>query len=207
MVKAVEKTGKTVDEAIRLALIELGVTRESVEIEIMDEPSKGIFGIIGTRPAKVKVIYREGPAQRALDILSSIFGCMDLQVEMEAKEREQELLVNLEGKDLGILIGRRGETLDALQYLINLTVNKNQEQKKKVIIDIEGYRYRREETLKKLALKLADKARQRGRNVILEPMNSQERRIIHTALQGRDDIYTFSEGEEPYRKIIISPKK
>lgn len=205
--KAVEKTGKTVDEAIRFALLELGVTRESVDIEIMDEPSKGIFGIIGSRPAKVKVIYREGPAQRALDILNNIFGCMDLQVEMEAKERDHELLVNLEGKDLGILIGRRGETLDALQYLINLTVNKNQEKKKKVIIDIEGYRYRREETLKKLALKLADKVSQRGRNVILEPMNSQERRIIHTALQGRDDIYTFSEGEEPYRKIIISPKK
>lgn len=207
MVREVEKTGKTVDEAVRLALSELGVARENVEIEIMDEPSKGIFGIIGTRPAKVKVIYRERPGRRALDILNSIFDCMDLKVEMEAKERDQELLVNLEGKDLGILIGRRGETLDALQYLINLAVNKNQEKKKKVIIDIEGYRYRREETLKKLAVKLADKAKQRGRNVILEPMNSQERRIIHTALQGRDDIYTYSEGEEPYRKIIISPKK
>lgn len=207
MVREVEKTGRTVDEAVRLALSELGVARENVEIEILDEPSKGIFGIIGTRPAKVKVIYRERPGRRALDILNSIFDCMDLKVEMEAKERDQELLVNLEGKDLGILIGRRGETLDALQYLINLTVNKNQEKKKKVIIDIEGYRYRREETLKKLAVKLADKAKQRGRNVILEPMNSQERRIIHTALQGRDDIYTYSEGEEPYRKIIISPKK
>lgn len=207
MVREVEKTGKTVDEAVRLALSELGVARENVEIEILDEPSKGIFGIIGTRPAKVKVIYRERPGRRALDILNSIFDCMDLKVEMEAKEKDQELLVNLEGKDLGILIGRRGETLDALQYLINLAVNKNQEKKRKVIIDIEGYRYRREETLKKLAVKLADKAKQRGRNVILEPMNSQERRIIHTALQGRDDIYTFSEGEEPYRKIIISPKK
>ncbi|MHB1043864.1 MAG: RNA-binding cell elongation regulator Jag/EloR [Eubacteriales bacterium] len=205
--REVEKTGKTVDEAVRLALSELGVARENVEIEILDEPSKGIFGIIGTRPAKVKVIFRERPGRRALDILNSIFDCMDLKVEMEAKEKDQELLVNLEGKDLGILIGRRGETLDALQYLINLAVNKNQEKKRKVIIDIEGYRYRREETLKKLAVKLADKAKQRGRNVILEPMNSQERRIIHTALQGRDDIYTFSEGEEPYRKIIISPKK
>ncbi len=117
------------------------------------------------------------------------------------------MLVDLEGNDLGILIGRRGETLDALQYLVNLSVNKNQEIRKKIIIDIEGYRNRREKTLQKLALKLADKARLRGRNVVLEPMSSQERRIIHTTLQGRDDIYTFSEGEEPYRKIIISPKK
>ena len=207
MEKVVEKTGKTVDEAVGLALNELGVARESVEIEVLEEPSKGIFGLIGVRPARVKVIYKEGNTQKAVGLLKNIFECMNLGVNIQTREKEQELCLDLEGKDLGILIGRRGETLDALQYLVNLSVNKNRDQKKKIIIDIEGYRNRREETLQKLALKLADKAQQRGRNVVLEPMNSQERRIIHTALQGREDIYTFSEGEEPYRKIIISPRK
>jgi spoIIIJ-associated protein len=207
MEKVVEKKGKTVDEAVGLALNELGVARESVEIEVLEEPSRGIFGLIGVRPARVKVIYKEGNTQKAVGLLKNIFECMNLGVNIQTREKEQELCLDLEGKDLGILIGRRGETLDALQYLVNLSVNKSRDQKKKIIIDIEGYRNRREETLKNLALKLADKAQQRGRNVVLEPMNSQERRIIHTALQGREDIYTFSEGEDPYRKIIISPRK
>jgi len=132
---------------------------------------------------------------------------MDLKVEMKVTERENTVYVSMEGPDLGILIGRRGETLDALQYLVSLSANRHQDERKKIILDIEGYRKRREETLQRLAAKLADKAKQRGRNVVLEPMSSQERRIIHTALQGRDDIYTFSEGEEPYRKIVISPKR
>lgn len=205
--KIVEKTAKTVDEAVELALKELGAAREGVEVEVLEEPSKGILGLIKVKQAKVKVILKEGPSQKACSLLKQIFRSMDLKVEIKTTENEKALLIDLEGNDLGILIGRRGETLDALQYLVNLSVNKNQEIRKKIIIDIEGYRNRRENTLQKLALKLADKARQRGRNVVLEPMSSQERRIIHTALQGRDDIYTFSEGEEPYRKIIISPKK
>lgn len=205
--KFIEKTGKTVEEAIGLALQELRASRDEVEIEVMEEPSKGLFGFIGVKPARVKAVLKEGPSHKAGNLLKNIFRAMQLQVDMEVREREQALFINLEGPDLGILIGRRGETLDALQYLVNLSVNKNRETRKKIIIDVEGYRNRREETLHKLALKLADKARQKGRNVVLEPMSSQERRIIHTALQGRDDIYTFSEGEEPYRKIVISPKK
>lgn len=205
--KIVEKTGKTVEDAIEAALQELGATRNEVDIEVLEEPSKGIFGLIGVKPARVKVVLKDGPTQRAGSLLKDIFKTMQLDVQMDIQEREHGVFINLEGPDLGILIGRRGETLDALQYLVNLSVNKNQDTRRKIIIDIEGYRSRREETLQRLALKLADKARQRGRNVVLEPMSSQERRIIHTALQGRDDIYTFSEGEEPYRKIVISPKK
>jgi len=206
-VKIVEKTAKTVDEAVELALKELGAAKEEVEIEVLEEPSKGILGLIKVKQARVKVVLKEGPSQKASNLLKQIFKSLELDVDIKTTENEKSLLVDLKGHDLGILIGRRGETLDALQYLVNLSVNKNQETRKKIIIDIEGYRNRREKTLQKLALKLADKARQRGRNVVLEPMSSQERRIIHTALQGRDDIYTFSEGEEPYRKIIISPKK
>ncbi len=205
--KFVEKSGKTIDEAISAALKDLSVTIKEVNIEVLEEPSRGLFGFIGVKPAKVKVTIVEGPSQKASRLLKSIFRIMELNVEMNIIEKENELLIDLKGPELGILIGRRGETLEALQYLVNISVNKKQEVRKKIIIDIEGYRGRRQETLQKLALKLADKAKHRGRSVVLEPMSAQERRIIHTALQGRNDIYTFSEGEEPYRKIIISPKK
>jgi len=206
-VKAVERTAKTVDEAVCLALQDLGVSREEVEIEVIEEPSKGILGLIGVKPARVKVIFKENHSRKAEHLIKDITRAMQLEVEMKAKESEKGIFIELKGPKLGILIGRRGETLEALQYLVNLSVNKNQEVRKKVTIDIEGYRRRREETLQKLARKLADKAKLKGRNIVLEPMSPQERRIIHTALQGRNDIYTFSEGEEPYRKIVISPKK
>jgi len=205
--KVVEKVGKTIDEAVELGLQEFGVLRDEVTIEVIEEPSKGLFGLIGARPARVKLTLKDNPVRRTDRLLQSIFRAMDINVDMNVKEQDQVLVVNMEGPDLGVLIGRRGETLDSLQYLVNLAVNKNQEQRRKVILDVEGYRKRREETLQKLATRLADKAKQRGRSVVLEPMSAQERRIIHTALQGRDDIYTFSEGEEPYRKIVISPKK
>ena len=205
--KTVEKAGKNVDEAVDLALKELSASIDDVEVEILEESSKGILGLLMVKQARVKVTLKENSLQRAAILLKNIFQTMDLEVTTDISENEKAVFINLEGPDLGILIGRRGETLDALQYIVNLSVNKNQETRKKIIIDIEGYRSRREKTLEKLALKLADKAKQRGRNVVLEPMSAQERRIIHTALQGRDDIFTFSEGEEPYRKIIISPKK
>ncbi len=205
--QAIEKTAKTVQEAVQQALNELGIKREEADIEVVEEPSKGLFGILGVKPARVRVGIKNTIGLRAKKILSNVLGAMDIDAEVNVNEENENVHINLEGSDLGVLIGRRGETLDALQYLVSLSVNKNQEQRKKIFLDIEGYRKRREETLQKLALKLADKARQRGRNVVLEPMNSLERRIIHTALQGRDDIATFSEGEEPYRKIIIAPKK
>lgn len=203
----IEKTARTVEEAIELALQDANLTRNEVEVEILEEPTKGLFGFIGGKPARVKVIKKDGPSDRARELLNSILRNMNLDVEMEIIEKNERVSININGPELGILIGRRGETLDALQYLVNLSANKNMEKRKRIWIDIEGYRKRREETLKKLAIKLADKAKQRGRNVVLEPMNSMERRIIHTALQDRSDIYTFSEGEEPYRKIVISPKK
>jgi len=206
-VKVVEKTGKTVEEAVGQALQNMGVSIDDVEVEIIEEPTKGILGLFGAKPARVKVILKEGASEKAVDLLNNIIKSMELQVELDVVEKKDFLTINLKGPELGILIGRRGETLDALQFLVNLSVNKNKEVRRKIIIDVEGYRHRREETLQKLAVKLANKAKQRGRSVVLEPMSSQERRIIHTALQGRDDIYTFSEGDEPYRKIIISPKK
>ncbi|MDQ0284920.1 spoIIIJ-associated protein [Desulfofundulus luciae] len=205
--EGVEKTAKTVDEAVSLALAQLGISREEAEIEVLEEPSRGFLGLLGSRPARVRVRVKDTPSRRAKELLDKLLGAMNLPVDMAIEEKENNVFIDIEGRDVGILIGRRGETLDALQYLLNLYVNKNKSQRCKVFLDVEGYRRRREETLQRLALKLAEKAKQRGRNVVLEPMTSHERRIIHTALQGRDDIYTYSEGEEPYRKIIISPKK
>lgn len=206
-VEAVEKVGRTVEEAVEQALAELDIKRENAVIEVLEEPSRGFFGILGGRPARVRVSVRETPSLRAKQFLAKVFEAMNLNVNMELEENGQELFINLSGNGLGILIGRRGETLNALQYLVNLCANKNQLKKNKIILDVEGYRKRREETLEKLALRLAEKAKKRGRNIVLEPMNPQERRIIHTALQGRDDIYTYSEGEEPFRKIVISPRR
>ncbi|MCL6557308.1 MAG: protein jag [Firmicutes bacterium] len=205
--EGVEKTAKTVEEAVSQALAQLGISREEAEIEVLEEPSRGFLGLLGSRPARVRVRVKDTPVRRARELLDKLLGAMNLPVDMAIEEKENNLFIDIEGRDVGILIGRRGETLDALQYLVTLYVNKNKTQRYKVFLDVEGYRRRREETLQRLAIKLAEKAKQRGRNVVLEPMSSHERRIIHTALQGRDDIYTYSEGEEPYRKIIISPKK
>jgi spoIIIJ-associated protein len=206
-VEEVEKVGRTVNEAVEQALAELGIETDQALVEVLKEPSRGLFGILGARPAKVRVRVKETPSQRARQLLEEIFRAMDLMVEMRIEEKDRILLIDMQGAGLGALIGKRGETLDALQYLVNLGINKGQEERCKVVLDVEGYRTRREQTLEDLALKLAEKARQRGRNVVLEPMNSRERRIIHTVLQGVDDIYTYSEGEEPYRKIVISPKR
>jgi len=206
-VKFVEISGRTVDEAVGLALQSMGASIDEVEVEVLEKPSKGLLGLFGVKPARVKVTLKEELSKKAVNLLKSIFKSMDLQVDIDAQEKDEIIYINLKGPELGILIGRRGETLDALQFLVNLSVNKKQEVRRKIIIDVEGYRSRREETLQKLAIKLANKAKQRGKSIVLEPMSSQERRIIHTALQGRNDIYTFSEGDEPYRKIIISPKK
>jgi len=206
-VEVVEKVAKTVGEAVTRALTELGVDEQGATIEVLEEPSKGLFGLLGSRPARVRVTKKDSLSLRARQLLNKIFHIMKLSVNIEIIEKNTSLRVNLSGDGLGVLIGRRGETLDALQYLLNLYINKNREQKCKVIIDVEGYRKRREQTLERLACKLAEKAKQKGRSIVLEPMNSQERRVIHTALQGREDIYTHSEGEEPYRKIIISPRK
>lgn len=202
-----EKSGRTVEEAVSAALADLGARREDVDVEVLDEGSRGLLGLFGGRPARVRVQVKEGVAERALGLLREIMRCMGVEPEFTVDERDNEVFIDLRGKSLGVVIGRRGETLDALQYLVNLCANKNQGQRKKVCLDVEGYRRRREESLERLAMRLADRARQRGRNIVLEPMSSHERRIIHLALQSRDDVCTFSEGEEPFRKIVIAPKK
>ncbi|HHW31331.1 MAG TPA: protein jag [Clostridiaceae bacterium] len=205
MAYILEKSGKTVNEAISLALEELNVGREDVEVEIIEEGNKGIFGI-GSRAAKVRVILKEKYIDKAKEFLTDVFEKMGILAEVEASEQEDAITINIRAEDSGIIIGRRGETLDALQYLTSLVVNKNSEVYKRVTLDIENYREKREETLLKLADRLAQKVIKNRRSITLEPMNPYERRIIHSALQGYKGVKTYSIGDEPNRKVVIALK-
>ncbi len=225
---SVEKTGKTVDEAIEAAIAELGVSREQIEYEVLEEPSKGLFGFLGGKPTRVRVELignqsdatqekqvktnaagkpGSDPVEAAKLFLMSVFKAMKLDVKIEKLTGIEQVTLNLRGEDLGILIGKHGQTLDALQYLTNLAAHRDSEERVRIIIDVEDYRKRREETLVRLAQRLADRVKLRGEKVVLEPMSPHERKIIHTALQDDLRVTTFSEGEEPFRKVVIALKK
>ncbi|WP_027405823.1 RNA-binding cell elongation regulator Jag/EloR [Anaerovibrio sp. RM50] len=205
----VEMTGKTVDEAKQAALKELGVDSSLVEFVEVVEPTKGFLGLLGGKPAKVKAVVRElSPIEKAEKFLGDIFKAMKLDIEIEKKESEDGTIFNLIGDNLGILIGKHGQTLDSLQYLSNLAANRGlTDNKVRIIIDIENYRSRREDTLRRLAMRLADKVRRTGERIVLEPMNRHERKIIHMALQDNYRVSTYSSGDEPYRKVVIELKR
>lgn len=208
--RIVEASGRTVEEAIEASLEELGVRLEDVEIEILEEPNRGFLGILGSKQARVKVSVQDSPEEIGKEFLNSVFEKMKMEVEIESAEKDGYLYLSMTGANMGILIGRRGETLDALQYLANLVVNKKLAllgEHTRIILDIEGYRSKREKTLINLAEKISMRVRRTGSKVVLEPMNPHERRIIHTALQGDEGVQTFSEGVEPYRKVVVAPKK
>lgn len=206
--KIVEKTGRTVDEAVESCLLELGAEKDQVSIEILEEPGrKGLFGLFGQKPARVRVIYNADPSSIACKFLRELIAAMNVNADFEVFHRDDHILINITGSDLGILIGRRGDTLEAIQFLTGLAVARKAVDKTRIVIDIEGYRKRREETLIKLAKRLAEKVKRTGTRIVLEPMSPQERRIIHTALQGEYKILTFSEGEEPNRRVVISLKR
>lgn len=209
--KWIEKTAKTVDEAVDLALEELNITKDNAKIEIIEQPSKGFLGLIGSKMARVKVAVEdveEKEKEKAYKFLRDILNAMDVKAEIKIKCVERRLFIDLIGPRMGIIIGRRGQTLDALQYLVTLAVNKNKgrEEYYKIILDTENYRKKREETLIRLAKRLADRALRNNRRMELEPMNPYERRIIHSALQDYPGVVTYSEGEEPNRKVVIACK-
>lgn len=206
--KSIEISARSVEEAVKMALEELQMKENEVNVEVLEEPSKGFLGILGSKMARVKVTEKVDPLKNTRKFLEDIAEKMGVIVDVVVKpEKSGYITMELVGDDLGILIGRRGDTLDALQYLANLVANKNNlGARLKIILDAENYRARREETLIKLAVRMADKVKKTGRKIVLEPMNPQERRIIHTALQHEDQIDTLSEGEEPFRKVVISLK-
>ena len=259
MAKIIEKSAKTVEDALKAALEELGVSENEVDYEVIEEASKGFLGmgILGTKPAKIRVTVKENDTdknltstvekiptnldeqaelkpdkeqnneqketivkkidapvsdksksiEKAEKFLQDIFKQMNLNVKIEAVELEEGQMLNLCGENLGILIGKHGQTLDALQYLVNLAANRNENQRVRFILDVENYRSRRSETLKNLSKTLAERAVRLNQDVRLEPMNRHERKVIHTSLQDNESVTTYSIGEEPNRYIVISPKK
>jgi spoIIIJ-associated protein len=204
----VEKVAKTKEEAVALALEELGTTEDKVKVEVLEEASsRGLLGLRNTSKVKVKVTLKEEVSQKAVRFLREILVNMGISAQVEMFKKPDHIMLNIKGDDLGALIGRRGQTLDALQYIVNLAINKQAEERERIIIDVEGYRKRREEILRKMALQTAEKVRRQGKKEIMQPMSPQERRIVHLTLQDMNDIITYSEGEEPYRRIIISPQE
>ena len=204
----IEISAKTVDDAITEALVKLGTTSDRIEYEVIEKGSAGFIGI-GRRDAVIKARKKYSIEDDTREFLNKVFAAMDLQVEIIIDRPEDGNVVNVElkGDDMGVLIGKRGQTLDSLQYLTNLAVNKHAENFVKVKIDTEDYRKRRRETLENLARNIAYKVKRTKHPVSLEPMNPFERRVIHSALQNDRFVTTHSEGEEPYRHVVVTLKK
>jgi len=205
----IEISAKTVDDAITKALIKLETTSDKIEYEVIEKGSSGLFGIIGSRQAVIKIRKKFNMVENTYEFLDELFRAMnlDVKVQIEYDEDDRNMNINFDGDEMGILIGKRGQTLDALQYIISLVVNKDSEVYIRVKTDTENYRERRKETLENLAKNLAYKVKRSRRPVSLEPMNPYERRIIHSILQEDRFVETHSEGEEPNRNIVITLKK
>ncbi|MGL4742184.1 MAG: RNA-binding cell elongation regulator Jag/EloR [Sarcina sp.] len=202
-----EFNGKTVEEALKIALKEFDVTEDKVEYTITDEGSKGLFSFIGARPARIRVTLKKKPVEDGINFLKELLKKMGIEAEVLLEEKKNQAYYNISGENIGNAIGYRGETLDAIQYLLSAYVNKDRSNGyKKVVLDAGAYRQKREETIKKLALKTAYKAKKYNRTIKFEPMNPYERKIIHTVLQDDKQVVTYSEGTEPYRRVIVSLK-
>jgi spoIIIJ-associated protein len=245
--RSVERTARTVEEAVSEALEELGADRSAVEIEVLDEGSKGLLGIFGARLARVRVTLKSEPAvavgatadsaegedaptaagdvpaaepvpeekrltrtealDKACEFVRGVATRLGIDVDIETREAEDDIVyVDMSGERVGLLIGRHGQTLDAIQYLANVVANRNCTGRLRLVLDVEGYRVRRQATLTHLAERMARKAVEEGRKTVLEPMNALERRVIHMALKDHEAVTTYSEGEEPYRRVVIAPK-
>ncbi len=203
--KSVIKTGRTVDEALASALSELGASVDQVEVEVLAEPSRGFLGLLGGKDAEVKVTVKRDKVQLAREFVSGVLDRMGMETSLEVLRRDENVTLNIVGQDLGILIGRRGETLKALEFLTNVASGKGSGTVGRVFVDAAGYRQRRERELADMALSVAKRVERLGSRVAMEPMDARDRRVIHVALQGRDTVETYSEGEEPFRRVIIAP--
>lgn len=200
-----EFSAKTADEALTNAVIQLETTSDQIEYEIIEEEKSGILGLF-SKPARIRARKKEGVTDIVRNFLTKTFDAMNIAVEIEIEydEENAQMDIELKGNDMGMLIGKRGQTLDSLQYLTSLVANKKSENYVKIKIDTENYRQRRKETIENLARNVASKVKKTGRPAFLEPMNPYERRIIHAALQGDKYVDTHSEGEEPHRKVVIT---
>jgi len=223
--KSVETEGKTLEEAISKACEELKASREDLEIEVLTNASSGFLGLVGAKNAQIRATVKEAApaaeeraglpadassqaaAETAKKTLQDILSLLGFEAGVQLKEEPERIVLHIEGDGSGLLIGRKGQTLDALEYLINKIVHKGAEDKKRIVVDTENYRSRREESLVLLAQRLGDKAKRLGRPVTISPMSAHDRRIIHLALEEDKSLRTRSTGTGLYRKIVISPEK
>jgi len=205
MQKSIEVQGRTEDEAIEAALEQLNMSRDDVSVEIVEQARSGFLGLKNI-PAVVKVIYesQDERSEQVNGFLTGLFERMDIEVSLDIKEDEDSINVILTGKEPGALIGRRGETLDAIQHLTNYVINRSVSGRVRINLDAENYRQRRNEALENLASRTAGKVIKYRRNLTLDPMNAYERHVIHTALQEYPQVSTFSVGTEPNRRVVIA---
>lgn len=203
--KTLEKQAKTVEEVVQMALEELELRPEDVEVEVLEEGSRGILGFL-SKMAKVRVTVKPKPDEVASKFLEGLLEFFDSDAKVECSLNGNVLSIDITGERAGILIGKHGNTLDALQYLTSLVVNRHSKEFIRVLLDAENYRQKREKTLQRLAIKMADKVKENKRSITLEPMYPNERRIIHTALQKDPRVTTKSVGKEPNRRVVISLK-
>ena len=217
MVRSVEKSGKTVEEAVQDALKDLGLSQDEVDIEILEEPSRGILGLVGQRLARVKVTEKMSLKDEVYKFFERLIDYMDLgDITIESSFDDGTLEFKVFGGEVGVLIGRRGATLDAVQYLVNLVAGNCSRRREasgepaeeiRILVDAGGYRSRRVASLRRLAKSVAARVRRDGGAIRLEPMNPMERRIVHLAVQECSGVESFSEGEDPYRYVVVAPKE
>ncbi|WP_182201674.1 RNA-binding cell elongation regulator Jag/EloR [Paraliobacillus salinarum] len=206
--RQVTASGQTVEDAVQSALKQLNTTEDQVNVEVIDEGKKGILGLFGSKRAIVKVSVAENPIQLAEDYLLNILtNFTEEKVSVERTVQGTSVYFELTGKHMAMVIGKRGQTLNAIQYLVQIMLNRKSNERHQVIVDAEGYRERRKQTLVQLAHRLADKATSINKHVSLEPMPSFERKIIHSALQDNQKIETYSDGTDPHRHVVIRPSK
>ncbi len=224
--KSVETEGKNVEEAIQKACERLGASRDDLDIQVLANGSSGFLGLVGAKKAQIRATLKEpaipreeeavpparaGEVDPAVEIavktLQDLLRLLEINADVEAKEEPERILLNIKGDGSGILIGRKGQTLDALEYLINKIVHRGADDKKRITLDTENYRSRREDSLRQLAVRLAEKAKKMGRPVTISPMNAHDRRIVHLTLQEDKTLRTRSTGTGAYRRLIITPEK
>jgi spoIIIJ-associated protein len=203
-VRSVTVTGKTIEEAIQNALNQIGTVQENVDVEVLEEPKKGFLGF-GGKPARIKVSEKPDIMEQTRAFLEKVIGNMGVEASVVGRREDRDLFFTLSGEKIAIVIGKRGQTLNSLQYLTNLAANRFSDRFVRVVLDAENYRERREDTLKKLADRLADKAMVTKKDIQLEPMPSLERKVIHLYLKGKQGITTHSDGKDPHRRVVIVP--
>ena len=201
-----EISAKTVDEALTEALIKLETTSDQIEYEVIEKESSGLLGLF-SKPAKIRVCKKESVEDKVRNFLADLFEKMEVEVVLDYKEEDGVIDIELKGNEMGLLIGKRGQTLDSIQFLTSLVANNNREDYVKIKMDTENYRERRRQTIENLAKNIANKVKKTRKPAYLEPMNPYERRIIHAVLQNDKYVETYSEGEEPFRKVVVNISK